>query len=96
MKTLIVYDDSGYLLSMRSGDSDPREPIGVPFLWVDVPKGKKVAASDEGIVVDTSVTPHQVIFEDVPPSEVDMLRQQVTELQDALVEIADMVAGGAV
>ncbi|WP_342538328.1 hypothetical protein MKY15_19705 [Sporosarcina sp. FSL K6-1540] len=35
-------------------------------------------------------------LEDMPPTEVDVLRNQVAELQDALIEIADMIAGGAV
>lgn len=95
MNTLIVHDNTGYIISITSGDPNPREPIGVPFLWVDIPEGKQVKITN-GVGVDTSVTPNQVILEDIPPNEVDTLKQQVIELQDALVEIADIVAGGAV
>ncbi|MED1419010.1 hypothetical protein [Bacillus smithii] len=80
MKTLIIYDNEGYILSMRSGEPAPREPVGVPFLWVDIPDGKRIKITD-GIGVDTSVTPHQAILEDIPPSEVDVLSQQVADLQ---------------
>jgi len=95
MLTLIIHDNEGYILSTKQGEPTPREPVGVPFLWVDIPEGKRLKTTD-GIGVDTSVTPHVAILEDVPPTEVDVLKQQVTELQDALVEIADMVAGGAI
>lgn len=95
MYTLIIYDETGYVLSIRSGEPAPKEPIGVPFLWVEIPEGKQIKITD-GIGVDVSVTPHQAILEDIPPTEVDTLKQQVTELQDALVEIAEMVAGGSV
>ncbi len=32
MKALIIYDNEGYIISQRSGQPLPREPIGVPFL----------------------------------------------------------------
>ncbi|MCG1029321.1 hypothetical protein J5S49_13570 [Virgibacillus halodenitrificans] len=80
MNTLIIYDNEGYILSIRQGEPAPREPIGVPFLWVDIPEGKRIKVID-GIGVDTSVTPHEVILEDIPPSEVDVLEIQVADLQ---------------
>lgn len=95
MKTLVIYDNLGYVFSIVSSTSELREPVGVPFLLIDIPEGKHIKVTD-GIGVDVSVSPHQVILEDIPPTEVDTLKQQVTELQDALVEIAEMVAGGSV
>ena len=91
MLTLIIYDSDGYVITEMSGSV--REPVGIPFLWVEIPKGKRLKTVN-GIGVDTTVTPHQVILEDIPPTEAELLKQQVNELQDALVEIADIVAGG--
>lgn len=36
MIMLVIYDDTGFVLTTRTGESTPREPIGVPFLWVDI------------------------------------------------------------
>lgn len=81
MQTLIIYDETGYILLTRQGEPAPREPIGVPFLWIDIPKGKQLKITD-GIGVDVSVTPHQPILEDVPPSEIDQLKQTVADLTE--------------
>lgn len=94
MNTLVIYDESGYILSERSGTA-PREPIGVPFLWVVIPEGKRIKKID-GIGVDVSVTPHQVIIEDIPPTETDLLKAKVDAQEIALMELAEIIAGGAV
>lgn len=90
MKTLIIYDNEGYIISTRQGQPAPREPIGVPFLWEEIPEGKRIKTTD-GIGVDVSKTPHEVILEDIPPSEVDVLRQ---DLNDAIVELSTLIAMG--
>lgn len=79
MKTLIIYDSQGYIISSITGSY--RVPSGVPFLEVEVPEGKQIKYTD-GIVVDVSVTPHQVILEDIPPSEIDQLKQTVADLTE--------------
>lgn len=89
MNTLVIYDNDGKIFSEITG-SYLVPHGGIQFLEIEVPNGKQING------VDTSVTPHQANLEDIPPTEVDKLKQQVTELQDALIEIADMVAGGAV
>lgn len=93
MKTLIVYDESGYILSVRSGQPAPREPVGVPFLWVDIPEGKQLKITD-GIGVDTSVTPHQAILEDIPPTEIEELRLDMARSNTELFETMLMLIGG--
>lgn len=90
MRTLIIYDNAGYLISIMNGEPSPREPIGVPFLWVEIPEGKRIKTTD-GIGVDVSVTPHQVILEDIPPSEIEMLR---SDLNDAVMELSLLIAMG--
>lgn len=91
METLVVYDETGYILSIRGGEPAPREPVGVPFLWVDVPEGKRIKIDENGIGVDVSVTPHQVILEDIPPTEILLLKSRLEVTENALV---DLILGG--
>ena len=83
METLIIYDNTGYILFDRSGEPAPREPIGVPFMWTEIPKGKRIKITD-GIGVDTSVVPHKVILEDIPPTQLDSLESRLEATQQAL------------
>ena len=83
MRTLIIYDETGFIISIRSGEPQPREPIGIPFLWVEIPEGKQIKMTD-GIGVDVSVTPNQVILEDVPKSEVQVLKERQDATEQAL------------
>ena len=75
-KKLIIYDETGYLLSIRQDEPAPREPIGVPFLWADIPLGKILTG------VDVTTTPHQPILEDIPPTEIEQLKQTVADLTE--------------
>jgi hypothetical protein len=86
MQTLIIYDQTGYILDIRSGYPAPREPVGIPFMWVDVPEGKMV------VRVDTSITPHQPVFEDLPPTEIDLLKAKVEEQEQAILELTMALA----
>ncbi len=88
MKTLIIYDNEGYIISTRQGQPSPRVPVGVPYLEIEIPQGKQIKITD-GIGVDTSVTPHQVILEDIPPTEIDTLRE---DLNDAVMELSMLIA----
>lgn len=81
-KTLIVYDNTGYVIQQITGSY--RIPTGVPYLEVEIPTGKRIKSE---IGVDISVTPHQAILEDIPLTEIEQLRQK-TELQEqALAEL---------
>lgn len=91
MKTLVIYDNEGYILGISSGSPLPREPIGIPFLWVDIPEGKRLKTIN-GIGVDVAVTPHQVILEDIPLTETQLLKKQVDEQKQAIAELTLMLA----
>lgn len=71
--TLIVYDEIGYILQQLTGDY--YVPTGVPYLEVLIPDGKQLKFT-QGIGVDVSVTPHQVILEDIPPTEIEQVKKQ--------------------
>lgn len=77
--TLIIHDNEGYIITVLAGEPAPIEPQGVPFLWVDIPQGKQLKVTN-GIGVDVSVTPHQAILEDIPPTQVESLESQVADL----------------
>lgn len=89
MKTLIIHDLEGCIISTRQGQPAPREPIGVPFLWVEIPEGKRIKTTD-GIGVDVTKTPHEVILEDIPATENDILKTEITELKQTI----DIMLGG--
>lgn len=76
-KTLIIYDETGCVIQQITGSY--RVPQGIPYLEVDIPEGKQLKIT-EGIGVDVSVIPHQVILENIPPTEVDVLKTQVSDL----------------
>ena len=79
MRTLIIYDGTGYIIFQGSGDV--REPVGIPFLYADVPEGKRVTG------VDVTVTPNVAILEDLPKSETQLLKEQVDSLTIAMAEM---------
>lgn len=83
MNTLIIYDESGFIISVRSGEPLPREPIGVPFLSVDIPAGKQLKITDS-IGVDVSVTPNLAILEDIPKTEIEVLETKLQATQEAV------------
>lgn len=88
MDHLVIYDTVGTVLSTTSGTIKPTEPVGVPFMWAPIPEGKIL------IGVDVNVTPHELILEDVPPSEFEVLMQENTLLKaqnQALTERADFI-----
>jgi hypothetical protein len=60
INTLIIYDNTGYIISQQQGQPAPKEPQGVPFIWVEIPEGKRVTK------IDVTKTPHQAVFEDLP------------------------------
>lgn len=91
MKTLIIYDEQGYIISNITGSH--RVPTGVPYLEVEIPQGKQIKYTN-GIGVDVSVTPHQVILEDVPPSEMELLKTENQQIKQSMAELAELILGG--
>ncbi|MEC0092897.1 hypothetical protein [Paenibacillus macquariensis] len=86
MHTLVIYDGTGYIISQMNGDV--REPIGLPFLWIEVPEKKRLVS------VDVSVTPNVPIFEDVPLTEIEQLRLETAQGNAELFEMVLLLTGG--
>lgn len=91
--TQIIYDNEGTIISIRDGFPKPKPPVGVPFLEVEIPSGKQIKIVD-GIGVDVTVTPHQVILEDIPPSDIEKLRQESARANAELFELIISMGGG--
>ncbi|WP_342558766.1 hypothetical protein [Metasolibacillus sp. FSL K6-0083] len=90
MKTIIIYDYDGYTLQNLTGEY--RLPAGIPYLEVTLPEGKRLKP---GIGVDVTKNPHQPIFEDIPKSETELLKDELHATKLALAELAESVLGGA-
>jgi hypothetical protein len=88
MNTLIIYDSTGYVISQMSGPV--REPVGIPFIWVEVPTGKQIKVTD-GIGVNVSVTPNLAFLEDIPPTETEILQSDLIEQNQTLSDFMDYV-----
>ena len=61
------------------------------FLRIEISEGKRLKITD-GIGVDVSVTPHKAILEDIPPTEMDVLKAELIAAQEA---IDFLIMGGA-
>lgn len=84
--TLIIYDHDGYIIAQMSGSV--REPVGIPFMWVKVPEGKRLVS------IDVSGETHIPVFEDLPKTEVQQLKEENLEIKLALAELAELIVGG--
>lgn len=85
-KTLIIYDSTGYIMQQVTGSY--RVPQGVPFIEMEIPTGKRLKITD-GIGVDVSVTPHQAIFEDIPPTEIEVLKEDTSAVAEMTATVAE-------
>ena len=89
MNTLIIYDSTGYVIAQMSGAV--REPVGIPFIWSEVPDGKRVVSE---IGVDVSVTPNVAILEDIPPTEFEELRLEQAQSNTEMIDLIMAMTGG--
>ena len=79
MRNLVIYDTIGGIIFQASGNV--QEPKGVPFMWVEVPQNKRL------ISIDTSNEVHVPVFEDILPTEFEVLSEKV----DTTTETIDLI-----
>lgn len=79
MNTLVIYDETGRIYYQASGNV--QEPKGILFLWAEIPAVKILKS------INTAVTPHEPVFEDLPKSELDAVKEQLIAVQIALAEM---------
>lgn len=84
----VIYDNTGYIY--LAGEGFP-EPQGIPFLNVEIPEGKLLKS------IDVSSEPHKPVFDDIPKSEMEILKEKVAQLEandEALLSGIGSVTGG--
>ena len=79
MATLVIYDNTGQIFSSPITGSYILPQGGLNCLEIEIPEGKILKS------IDTSVTPNAPVYEDVPVSEIDSLKQQVEDLQNYII-----------
>lgn len=71
---LVTYDIEG-VIQDKKGGSNLREPVGIPFMWVDIPEGKRLAR------IDVTAVSHKPVFEDLPKSDIEKLQVKTEQLE---------------
>ena len=82
---LVVYDQKGTVYFAGTGYPTP---VGIPYLETEIPEGKRFV----GVNVD--VEPNEPIFEDIPKSDFEILKERVEHLEEqnaAIIEGANSV-----
>ena len=86
MKTLIIYDNTGYIIQQITG-SNVREPQGgVQFIWAIIPEGKRLVS------IDTTKTPHEAVLEDIPKTEMQLAQERIASLEQSNAELTTLIA----
>jgi len=81
--TLVIYDDLGYVIFQ--GEGGVHEPVGIPFLWVEIPLKKRVVS------IDVSVTPHIPIYEDKALTMEEVNTKRIALVEEAMNAFMDML-----
>lgn len=90
MQTLLIYDNTGYIYVQITGSYRTPEG-GLQFIETEIPEGKQIVS------VDVRTTPNVAIFEDIPPSDTEVLQQKVEVLRDQNAEmLMALVEGGLI
>ena len=79
---LVVYDNNGTVYFAGTGYPTP---VGIPYLEFDVPEGKYFKG------IDVSVDPPEPIFEDIPKSEIEKMKEEIELLKGSVMEISKEV-----
>ncbi|MBN1079326.1 hypothetical protein [Clostridium botulinum] len=85
MKTLIIYDNTGFIILQQSGPYRVPEG-GVQYLVIEIPENKRLKS------IDTSVIPHKAILENIPKSEIELLKEKIESLEKSNAELTTLVS----
>lgn len=69
---LVIYDNTGTIYFCGTGFP---EPDGLQHMYVEIPEGKYLKC------IDTTQEPHQPVFEDMPKSDMELLKERVETLE---------------
>lgn len=85
METLIIYDNSGYVLMQQTGAFRTPEG-GVNYIITKIPSGMKVG----GVNVETK----EPILEEMEPTENEILKKEIEKLKSDIADLTLEVAMG--
>ncbi|NOW03244.1 hypothetical protein [Clostridium beijerinckii] len=88
MKTLIIYDNTGYIYLQLKSTENRIPQGGIQFLEIEVPEGKYIKN------IDITVIPNVPVYEDVPKTDIEKLQEQIENLSQANAELTSIVAMG--
>ncbi|MEG0430313.1 MAG: hypothetical protein RR536_01895 [Anaerovoracaceae bacterium] len=71
MKTQIIYDNEGVIISNISSTGSIRVPVGLPYLVITDLKSNQYVEK-----VDVSANPHQPVIKEYPKSETERLLEE--------------------
>ena len=77
-KTLIIYDNTGRIFGTYTGDYTIPEG-GINYIETEIPSNQQPISVD--------VATGKLICEELPPSTMELLQEDVTQLQLALTEL---------
>ncbi|NRT34560.1 hypothetical protein BJV38_002853 [Clostridium beijerinckii] len=88
MKTLIIYNkNNGKVLFTQSINEDIENDT-FTNICAEIPEGQVLKG------INMSVTPNTPVFEDIPKTEIEILKEQVENLTQANAELTSIVAMG--
>lgn len=85
MKTIIIYDNTGFILMTQAGTYRVPEG-GIQYLEVEIPEGKRP--------VSVNVKTKEPVLEDLPKSETELLQEKIAQLENDLADLTFEVAMG--
>lgn len=86
MKTLIIYDNEGYIIQQITGAY--RKPVGVPYLEIEIPIDKYVEKVD--------VSNNTVVYKDLPKTEFELQKLEIEKLKKDIADLTMELAVGGV
>lgn len=84
MKTLIIYDNTGYIYLQITG-TYIKPKGGLNFIEIEIPENKILKG------VNTSITPNVPIFEDIPKTELELAQEQILSTQATLASLQEQI-----
>ena len=86
MKTLVIYDNTGFIYSQMEGYYIIPQG-GVQYLEIEVPERKILEK------IDVTAKIHEPIYIDMELSETYLIKKKVEEQEIAILELASIVGG---
>lgn len=84
MDVLVSYDLEGTIQKIEGG-SELKDPVGIPFLKVNIPEGKKLER------VDVTVIPNEPVFIDLPKSDIEKLQEGLNVSKQDNTDVSEII-----